>query len=243
LWNDGHISWLGTSSFLAVLDAWAAATPISAADVAYGETISATDRAALVAGGFAELCKACGAKYFDVGDALCARCGCHADDPDDLVQYASSKKHATWVLGELKEQVARELQEVDEDHRRAEDARRRKEEERRLAEEAHCRQEEEWLEQQRKLTAQRREAEQRTQERLRVEREKQDALAKMASATETISSLRHQLAEARANSGISSDHMRETCLRKLHEAIGQYETASERYEQLQQGGGKANGPA
>ncbi len=243
LWSDGHISWLGTSSFLAFLDAWAAATPISAADVPYGESISATDKAALAAGGFAELCKACGTTYFDVSNAACTRCGCHADDPDDLLQYASSKKHATWVMGELKEQVTRELQKVAEDRRRAEEDVRRKEEERCRAEEAFRLKEEGRLEQQRWLTEQRRQVEKRTQERLRIERDKQDVLAKMASATESISTLRRQLVEADANGGNSSAHMRETCLRKLHEAIARYENASALFEKLDQSDSKTQGPA
>lgn len=222
LWNDGHISWLGNSSFLSFLDAWVAATPISAADVPYGEPGSATGYESLAASGFAELCKACGATYFDPGDALCARCGCRADNRDGIEQYASSTAHARWVLGELKDEVARELQRIEEDRSRAE--------------EAHRRQKEERLEQQRKLAAQQREAEHKKQEKLRVDREKQDALVGMASATESIVSLRRQLDESQANEGTSSDQMREACLRRLSEAIGQYETASRRYEQLQQEG-------
>ncbi len=211
-WNDGHIAWLDTSSFLSFLSHWTAATPISAADVAHGEPVPATDQDSWLASGFAELCRACGNTYYDSCEPSCSVCGCRADDPDVIEQYASSKKHAEWVLGDLKKGVALEIQQLEE-------ARRRDEEER--------------LQQQRKLFLEQKQAEERNRERLRAERAKQDASAQMARATEKIAVLRRRLADVGLEVGQPGDRTREASLRQLRDAIAEYENARESYEKWQ----------
>lgn len=218
-WSDGHIAWLDSAAFHSFLSHWATTTPISATDVPYGEPNSATDQDSWLAGGFAELCKACGNTYYDKGDASCSLCGCRADDPDAIAQYVSSRKHAKWVLGDLKKGVALELQQIEEARRRAEEARQRDEAEQ--------------LQQQRKILAEQRKAEEKNKERLRLEREKHNALSQMASATETIAVLRRRLSEISLEDGLSRDAEREACLRKLCDAIAEYEAASESYERCQ----------
>lgn len=214
-WSDGHIAWVDTAVFLSFMSQWVTTTPISATDVPYGEPNPATAQDSWLASGFAELCKVCGNTYYDAGKALCSLCGCRADDPDAIAEYVSSRKHAKWVLGDLKKGVALELQQLEEARRRAEEARRLDEE------------------QQRKLLAEQRKAEERNRERLRIEREKHNALSQMASATEMIAVLRRRLAEVSLEDRESNDATRETCLRKLCDAIAQYESASESYERCQ----------
>jgi hypothetical protein len=214
-WNDGHIAWLDKSSFLAFLNQWATGTPLAATDVPYGEEITASTKDSRLASGFAEICKACGDTYFDVGGARCERCGCHPADRHSLTNYVTNREHIEWVRGNLKTAVDAALKEIEESRRRDRDEQRRAEELR--------------LEQKRAEEA----AAKRQQEQQEILSQVRHYAAEMERANETIVALRHKLELIELKYVRSDGRARETCLRELQAAIAQYDTAYVNYAQWQ----------